>query len=162
MSADRWDTTTGMGKRWIDKVGLAAVVGGRLLVVRKHGDTMFILPGGKREGDESDLEALTRELDEELGVGVAEAMHLKTFKDVAAGVKDAVVVVRLYAGQIVGVPTPRAEITEYAWIDLRRADVPLAPSIANQILPFLRTRNSGRASRAKVADKLIQGSLKIR
>ena len=60
-----------MACRWIEKVGLAAIEDGRLLVVRKRGGAVFILPGGKPEGGESDLEALARELDEELGCAVA-------------------------------------------------------------------------------------------
>ena len=150
-----------MACRWIEKVGLAAIEDGRLLVVRKRGGAVFILPGGKPEGGESDLEALARELDEELGCAVTSPVLQGTFKDVAAGQDDAVVVVRLYSGQIVGDPVPQAEIEETAWLDLRRpGSLPLAPSMVNAIVPHLRrTLRKGRGdggSGAEAGDQTAQ------
>ena len=44
---------------------------GRVLVVRKHGTSVFMQPGGKPEAGESAAEALSRELHEEVGLVVA-------------------------------------------------------------------------------------------
>ncbi|WP_082317665.1 NUDIX domain-containing protein [Streptomyces sp. NRRL WC-3549] len=50
-------------------VAAAVVSGGRLLVVsKKSAPEVFYLPGGKPDQGEEALEALTRELIEELGV----------------------------------------------------------------------------------------------
>jgi 8-oxo-dGTP diphosphatase len=43
---------------------------GRVLLVRKRGTSAFMQPGGKRDVDESDLAALSREVAEELGCRV--------------------------------------------------------------------------------------------
>src|SRR5689334_24289892 len=44
---------------------------GRVLLVRKRGTSAFMQPGGKRGVGESDVAALAREIDEELGCRVA-------------------------------------------------------------------------------------------
>ena len=96
------------------------------------------MPGGKPESGETDLQALTRELNEELGCGLNRPVLQGVFKDVAAGEDSAVVVVRLYSGDLVGDPTPRAEIEEAFWLDLRHpVTLPLAASIVNGIVPYL-------------------------
>jgi ADP-ribose pyrophosphatase YjhB (NUDIX family) len=52
----------------IDKVALLLVRDGKVLLCRKkRGTPLLILPGGKREAEESSLECLARELREELG-----------------------------------------------------------------------------------------------
>jgi 8-oxo-dGTP diphosphatase len=153
--------------KWIEKVGLACLENGRLLVVRKRGGSVFILPGGKPEGKESDLMTLARELNEELGCGVSRPSLEGVFTDVAAGYQNAVVVVRLYSGDIIGRPMPQAEIEELAWLDLSKPrSLPLAPSITNAILPHLRRRlrkvaafGSGLASQQ--FDDLAQGCLEL-
>ena len=43
---------------------------GRVLLVRKRGTSAFMQPGGKRDVDESDVAALSREIAEELGCQV--------------------------------------------------------------------------------------------
>ncbi len=46
---------------------------GHLLTVRKRGTQAWMLPGGKRDGDETPLQALVRELQEELPITMAAA-----------------------------------------------------------------------------------------
>lgn len=147
--------------RWIHKVGLAAERDGRLLVVRKRGLDAFILPGGKPEGDETDIQTLVREIDEELGCGVQRATLRGIFKDVAAGAAGSVVVIRLYSAELVGEPHPCSEIEELAWVNVRHPTFKLAPSIENVILPFLR-RQPRKPMSARAADlQPLQGCFEI-
>ena len=152
-----------MSCKWIEKVGLAALDDGRLLVVRKRGASLFILPGGKPEGAEGDLATLTRELEEELGCAVSSPSLSGVFTDRAAGISDAVVVVRLYQGNLIGNPVPQAEIEELAWLDMRKPhSLPLAPSIVNGILPHLRKRlRRAAAQSGKPQPQVFQGLLEL-
>lgn len=147
--------------RWIHKVGLAAERDGRLLVARKRGLDSFILPGGKPEGEETDLQTLSREVQEELDCCIERPILCGVFKDVAAGAAASVVVVRLYSCILVGEPRPCAEIEELAWIDMKKPTVKLAPSITNGILPYLLRKKARGISGAKTGGELLQGAFEI-
>lgn len=129
-----------MTGRQILKIGLAVTDGDRLLVVRKRGGSLYILPGGKPEPGENDLEALSRELDEELGcrLDTASVEFLGAFSDSAADLHNTTVTVRLYSARLVGNPAPHSEIENLKWFSLAEDNATtLAPSIQNHILPFL-------------------------
>lgn len=128
--------------RHIVKVGLAAIEDGRLLLVRKRGSEIHILPGGKPESDEDDIAALRREIEEELGCALAPMpAFLGEFTDQVAGEVSTTVTVRLYAGALEGEPRPRSEIESLHWFSPDDADgTRLAPSLENQIVPFLSDR----------------------
>jgi 8-oxo-dGTP diphosphatase len=124
----------------IIKIGLAVIRDDCLLLVRKRGSDCLILPGGKPEGGEDDLTALTREIDEELGCTLdhERIRYLGNFRDRAAGQPDTEVVVKLYAGPLVGNPIPRAEIEQLIWYNPRTGSgTGLAPSLTNSIVPYL-------------------------
>jgi len=130
--------------REITKIGLALKDGDRVLLVKKRGSNFLILPGGKPEKSETDVQALSREIDEELGcfVPVDQLTFLGTFSDQAAGMPDVTVTIRLYAGSVVGTPVPQAEIDCLVWwTPTERNDSLLAPSLRNSILPFLSSSN---------------------
>lgn len=129
-----------MTERQILKIGLAVTEGDRLLVVRKKGGSLYILPGGKPEPGENDLEALTRELEEELGcqLDTSSVEFLGAFSDSAADLHNTIVTVRLYSARLLGDPEPRSEIENLKWFSLTKDNATtLAPSIQNRILPFL-------------------------
>jgi 8-oxo-dGTP diphosphatase len=131
--------------REIVKIGLAVTKDKKLLLVRKRGGTSYILPGGKPECGEDDLQALLREIDEELGCGLdlGSLSYLGSFSDVAADLQNTVVTVRLYSAELTGSPDPRAEIEHIAWLSpVAMETVTLAPSLLNSIVPFL--SSSGR------------------
>ena len=104
---------------------------GRVLVVRKHGTSVFMQPGGKPERGETGAQALARELHEEVGLVVnpADLEPLGTFEADAANEAGHRVVAETFriAAQPADV-SARAEIAELRWIT--PADVPtmaLAP-----------------------------------
>jgi 8-oxo-dGTP diphosphatase len=115
---------------------------GRLLVVRKHGTSRFMLPGGKREPGEDDLTALMRELDEELGVILLAAVPLGEFEAPAANEPGATVRSRAYLTDISGEIAISGEIEEHRWIDPASPGVPLAPLLQLHIIPALASRAS--------------------
>lgn len=125
-------------KRRIVKIGLAVTEGSQVLLVRKRGGSVFILPGGKPEGAEDDLATLSREIQEELGCGLATTTveFLGSFTDIAADAIQTEVTIKLYRGSLLGMPTPSSEIETLRWVS-SADDCCVAPSLRNQILPFL-------------------------
>lgn len=113
---------------------------GRLLLVRKRGTRAFMLPGGKREAGESPLEALQRELQEELGLALpASALTpLGQFQAQAANEPDTRVDAHIYLAALPHPVSAAAELEELAW--LARGEVPganLAPLLREKVLPAL-------------------------
>jgi 8-oxo-dGTP diphosphatase len=126
--------------REITKIGLAVMDGDRVLLVKKKGSEFLILPGGKPEKDETDVQTLSRELEEELGCRLDsdQLTFLGTFSDEAAGMPGVRVTIRLYVGSVVGTPIPHAEIDAVVWwTPSEHHHSLLAPSLKNSILPFL-------------------------
>ena len=128
-----------------NKVGALILRGDRLLLCRKNRDTSkLILPGGRVEAGESDLDCLTRELREELGeVVLRNVEYVGTYEDRAAFDDPAVVKtlrIALYRGDMVGAPTPASEITELVWFGPDSDVAELTPIFLNRILPDLLSR----------------------
>ncbi|MFS0893025.1 NUDIX hydrolase [Microbacterium sp. 179-I 3D3 NHS] len=113
---------------------------GRVLVVRKHGTTRFMQPGGKPEPGESAAQTLIRELDEELGLRLApdDLRPLGTFVSEAANEPGHRVIAEAFAATVdPSAAAVRAEIAELRWImpsDL--ATLPLAPLSTEHLLPI--------------------------
>ena len=129
-----------------NKVGALILRGDRMLLCRKDRDTSkLILPGGRVEPGESDMECLARELREELGdVTLTRVEYLGTYED-RASLDDPAVVKRvriaLYRGELVGEPTPSSEIVELVWFGPDSDRTQLTPILINRILPDLVARN---------------------
>ena len=115
---------------------------GRVLVVRKRGTSAFMQPGGKRDAGEGDVAALSREIAEELGCRVVRetARPLGVFDCAAANEPGFRVQAAVYAVDVEGAVTPRAEIDEAIWIDpLALPDLHFAPLTRDHVLPLART-----------------------
>ncbi|WP_061006770.1 NUDIX hydrolase [Mycobacterium sp. SMC-16] len=112
---------------------------GRLLVVRKRGTTAFMQPGGKLEPGETPVDALVREIREELGVSVTEVRELGHHTAIAANEPGHTVDAELFFVTLDGVPQIAAEIEEMAWIDPHHpGDIELAPLTRDTVLEFAR------------------------
>ena len=125
-------------KRTIEKIGLATFRDGKGLLARKRGSSTFILPGGKPEGEETKVDALIREIFEELACGVSNIATLGSFTAQAAYDPGATVTVHLFSGKLDGEPTPSSEIEEIRYVSLDDYDgIQLAESLTLKIFPFL-------------------------
>lgn len=94
----------------IDTVAWVHLKNGRILCARPHGKDIFYIPGGKREGAETDLQTLLREIAEELAV----TLLPETVRHVATYEADQVRM-SCYTGDYQGTLTASAEIDELAW-----------------------------------------------
>jgi 8-oxo-dGTP pyrophosphatase MutT (NUDIX family) len=112
---------------------------GRVLLVRKRGTCAFMQPGGKFRESEAHLEALDRELEEELCCSVesGSAVFLGTFTAPAANEPDCFVEAALYRVRLFGTAQNAAEIEEILWLDPREPHaVELAPLTRDSVLPI--------------------------
>ena len=106
----------------IDKVALLYVKDGKILSTRSKGNDKYYLPGGKREGNETDLETLAREVKEELSVDVVEATarFYGTFEAQAHGKEEGVLVrMTCYTAEFEGELRADSEIAEMVWLTCR-------------------------------------------
>ncbi|KZM73973.1 NUDIX hydrolase [Nocardia terpenica] len=104
-------------ERLIDTVAWVLIEDGRILCARPRGKDVFYIPGGKREGDESDLQTLLREIDEELTVALAPdtAVHVGTYEAELPGPTPGLVRMSCYTADYTGTIAPSSEIDETAW-----------------------------------------------
>lgn len=112
---------------------------GCTLLVRKRGTEAFMQPGGKIADGETAIEALERELLEELGCCIGGHRALGRFSAIAANETDTIVEAELFAVELSGEIAPASEIEELRWHHFD--DVggwTLAPLTRDQVLPLVR------------------------
>lgn len=102
---------------------------GHVLWVRKKNTTAFQFPGGKPDLGETPLQAAVREVEEEIGVTLDDALLSPrgTFRAAAANEANYEVIADIFSYPSPIIPNIAAEIAEYAWVDLAQPHVELAP-----------------------------------
>lgn len=104
---------TEMDKTYIDKLAFIEIKNRKILVTLSKGKDTWYIPGGKREQKESDLQALTREVKEELLVNIVpESVKAYGVFEAQAHGKTEGTVVRMtcYTASYNGVLIPNSEI----------------------------------------------------
>lgn len=113
-----------------------------MLGVKSYGKGTPFTPGGKREGAETDEQALVREIKEELSVDLAPSTlkYLQTFTAQAYGKPEGVMVeIKCYSADFAGEFKPGAEIESLEW--LTTADMPRLGIPFQKVLTWLREKD---------------------
>ncbi|MEV0432384.1 NUDIX domain-containing protein [Nocardia coubleae] len=112
-------------RQLIDTVAWVLIDNGRILCARPRGKDVFYIPGGKREGAETDLETLVREVAEELTVELSAetAVHVGTYEAPVSHDENTVVRMACYTAEYRGVLTASSEIEALAWFGFGDRDL---------------------------------------
>lgn len=94
----------------VQKVGIIIVKNQKLLVIREVGNWDFSIPGGEVGPSESNSQAVTRVLKEELGADVIE-------KEQIAKTEDDKGIIELYGVKYKGTLAPDKDIQDIKWVD---------------------------------------------
>ncbi|HYK08638.1 MAG TPA: NUDIX domain-containing protein [Candidatus Eisenbacteria bacterium] len=127
----------------IDKLAWIYIKDRKILSTRSKGKDTWYIPGGKREKDETDQQALIREVKEELTVDLLPATikYLDTFKAQAHGKPEGLFVqMTCYMGEYTGELKPSSEIEEMTWLTSTINSNLLSP-VDRIIFEYLRKRN---------------------
>jgi len=128
----------------IYKAGGVIIRDRQFLVTRSAGKDIFIAPGGKLEEGETAVQALVREMEEEVQVVINPSTleTLGTFTAQAAG-KDEKVILQMdvfiihdFEGEII----PSSEVEEIKWVNTQTKDVILGSIFEHEVMPLLKQR----------------------
>lgn len=114
----------------IDKIAFIYLKDGKILSTLSKGKDTYYIPGGKREGNETDEETLIRECKEELTIDVLKdsIQYYGTFKAQAHGKAEGILVkMTCYMAEFNGTLKPSSEIEKIKWLDYSNLDVKISP-----------------------------------
>ena len=102
----------------------------KVLLVTGHGADFYWTPGGGVEGDETPLETLHREIQEELGVTVDSAQEYSSYIYQDQDVQNFLITIsgEIHVGE---------EITDYAWYDSSNTLIKPSSGFTDALLPKL-------------------------
>ena len=123
----------------IDKVGGVILKDKKILVQRKKNNREeCIIPGGKREGNETDFETLKRELDEELNVELVNEEILGGYDDIDY-FSDETINVQKYLAEKKKKIKCKNEIKEAIWIDkdYKKNEIKVGSILGEHVIPNL-------------------------
>lgn len=128
----------------IHKAGAIIIKDKKVLMSRTRGKEIFVNPGGKLQERETAVQALIRELKEELSIAVEEK-DLELFGtffapaayDPEKQLEMDVFFVRAWTGEIV----PNNEVEEIKWVDSSTRDTPLGSIFEHEVIPKLKAKN---------------------
>lgn len=124
----------------IKKIGLAVFKEKKMLQVRTNKQKkVFYTLGGKIEEGESDLACIKREVKEEIGCEVEDAIKfLAEFEDIGHNQDGKLVNIRLYEGRLTGTPKPSSEVVEIGFFDTTSPKKHLSQIAQRKIFPWLK------------------------
>ena len=115
-----------MESNLIDKIALLYIRDKKVLSSRSKGKDTFYFPGGKREGAETDIETLTREIKEEMNVDIipSSVSYYGTFEAQAHGKAEGIIVkMTCYTADFDGDSIASNEIAELRWFGKEGAEI---------------------------------------
>lgn len=124
----------------IQKAGGVLIKDRRFLVTRSKGKEIFVAPGGKLEGKETAIEALIREMMEEVKLDILEAdtEPLGTYTAQAAGNETKTLKMDVFLiHRANGDPVPSSEVEEIMWVNTQTTGIQLGTIFEHQVMPKL-------------------------
>ena len=108
-------------KKIIDKIAWIYTKDGKILSTLSRGKSVFYIPGGKREENETDEQTLVREIKEELDVDIVldTVKYLGVYEAQSDGAEEGVKVkMTSYIGDYVGELKASSEIERFEWLSM--------------------------------------------
>lgn len=120
----------------IQKIGAIILKDKKILVCKKK--NKYIIPGGKPEIGENNVECLRRELKEELNANLVSQEFFATYEDDAA-LDIGKIRMDVYLVEIDGTPKPGAEIEQLEYVEAKN-NLELGSILEKFVIPALKIR----------------------